>query len=155
MDAETLARAKDLAAKHLGRRMRSERELEAYLEQKGLGPAVVARVIRDFRRVGLIDDRVMARDWAERHLARQPSGRRAVEERLLARGVRGEIVDEVLGEIYAGESERELALRALRGHLARVKHLVPDARRRRLFRFLIQRGFSEEIVSEFFEEMDP
>jgi regulatory protein len=154
MDPVELQRAKDLAARHLGRRMRSERELETYLERKGFERDIVARLISDFRRVGLLDDRALVREWTERRLANYPSGRRAVEHKLMARGVEREIITEVLDEVLSSEDERELSRRAAATYLRRVRDLSADVRDRRLYRFLVQRGFSRETITEYFDEME-
>jgi regulatory protein len=154
MDLAELQRAKDLAARHLGRRMRSEREMRMYLERKGFEIGIVSRVIGDFRRVGLLDDRALVRDWTERRLASRPSGRRAVEQSLAARGVEREIISEVLDEVLPSESERDLSRRAAAGYLRRVQNLSTEVRDRRLYRFLLQRGFSHETIAEFFQEMN-
>jgi regulatory protein len=154
MDAATLVRAKDLAARHLGRRMRSERETELYLKGKGFAPEIIARVVRDFRRVGLLNDRTMAREFAERRLANRPCGRLAIERELRARGVGERAGAEALEEVYPPELEKEKARSAAAKYGERLRRVQPEARARRLYRFLVGRGFSRETVSEFFEEME-
>ena len=154
MDLVELQRAKDLAARHLGRRMRSERELETYLKRKGFEGDIVARLISDFQRVGLLDDRALVREWTEQRLANHPSGRRAVEHKLATRGVEREIIAEVLDEVLPSEYERELSRRAAATYLRRVRDLSTEVRDRRLYRFLVQRGFSSEIIAEYFNEME-
>ena len=154
MEEARLLRAKDLAARQLGRRMRSERELETYLERKGYGRKIIHRLIADFRRVGLLDDRALARDWAERRLERMPSGRAALHRTLRARGIEERTVSEILDEVYSAESEAELCRRAAAGVLPRLDRLPTEKRRRRLYGFLAQRGFSRDTVCEFLEEWD-
>ena len=131
MDSPSLVRAKDVAAKHLGRRMRSELEIERFLELKGFTSEVITRVLQDFRRVGLLDDRAMARDYMERRLAKRPCGRLAVERELLARGVAAETAAEVLGDVYPWEAEREGARTAAARYAERLKALGPEDRARR------------------------
>ncbi len=154
MDEAALLRAKDLAARHLGRRRRSEREIRTYLEGKGFAQDVTGRLIVDFRRVGLLDDRALARDWAEHRLERMPSGRAALRHKLLARRIEERTINEVLDEVYSSGSERELCRRAAAGVRARLDRLPPEKRKRRLYGFLARRGFAREIISEFFEEAD-
>lgn len=154
MDSFSLVRAKDAAAKHLGRRMRSEQEIERFLELKGFASDIIARVLRDFRRVGLLDDRVMARDFTERRLAKRPCGRLAIERELLTRGVAAETVADVLGDAYPRESERDVARSAAARYQERLTERRPEVRTRRLYRFLVQRGFTPETLSDLFEETE-
>jgi len=154
MDQTVLLRAKDLAAKHLGRRMRSERELRVYLERKGFGAGVVDRVVRDFRRVGLVNDRALVEEWTERRLANHPCGRPLIERGLLARGLPEETVAEVLDGIGAFRSEANLARRAAEAYLVRLRRLEPEAQRKRLYRFLLGRGFSQETATGFVDEIE-
>ncbi|MCK4546094.1 MAG: regulatory protein RecX [Candidatus Eisenbacteria sp.] len=154
MDRTTLQRAKDLAAKHLGRRMRSEREIEMYLGGKGFDTDTITQVVCDFRRVGLLDDRALIRNWADRRLALRPSGRLALERKLAARGIDEEVLAQELDDIYATVSEDDLCEKAAAGCLRRIGNLPAAKRRGKLYRFLLQRGFSRSVITEFLEEMD-
>ena len=153
MDADALARAKDLAAGHLGRRTRSVREMETYLERKGVAAAVRSQVIRDFLRVGLLDDRALARDWVERRTAGSPWGRRALASRLAARGVAADVIAGVLDEMLAGDAEDRLCRRAATERCARLGRVPPAKRRDRLYRYLLGRGFPPETVRDVVEDM--
>ncbi len=154
MDEAKLLRAKDLAARHLGRRMRSVREIETYLERKGFEPGIIRRLVADFGRVGLLDDRALAEDWARYRVERMPCGRRALRQSLIARRIPRDTIDSVLDEVLASDTERELSRRAASGFLRRLNRLPPEARKQRLYRFLVRRGFSRETITELFEEAD-
>jgi regulatory protein len=154
MDEDVLRRAKDLAARHLGRRMRSEREVGGHLAKKGFEPDVIVRVLEDFRRVGLVDDRALVLEWTERELPRAPAGRRAVEARLRARGVAPGVLGEVLDGIFSREAETELGRKAAERYAPRLKRLPEGARKQRLYRFLMARGFSAETAADLVAETD-
>lgn len=154
MSRTPLERAQAACLRVLAHHARTEAQIRRRLERDGLS-GQADEAVAWLRRLGYLDDAAWARARARALLAPGCLGPRAALHRLVAAGIpaaaAGRAVDEVLrgpeGEVGRGEAELQLC-RALAGHRARAPLDALDARARaRLARFLLGRGFAEEVVA--------
>ncbi len=139
-------KTRDAAMRFLARRKYGTQEMRLKLVRKGCDPAAVERVIDHLRSIALLDDAEFARAYVRDRRNLRPAGRRALEAELRKRGVGREIVSSVLQEL-ADDASEELSARLLAGkYLARLGRLEPEARRVRLHRFLLRRGYDPDAV---------
>ncbi|MBE3551189.1 MAG: regulatory protein RecX [Brockia lithotrophica] len=145
-----VARAKERAISLLARRMRTEAEVRRALRAKGFSPEVVRAVVRELKRQGYLDDRRYAETYVELRTASSPRGRWALFAELRKKGVDREIADAVLRDLDS-EEEYRLARSLAERRLPRLEG-DEEARRMRLARFLLGRGFSASAVLRVLEE---
>jgi SOS response regulatory protein OraA/RecX len=100
-EREALAAAIDAALGYLTARSRSVSEVTGFLHRKHFPPGVAAAAEARLTELGLLDDRALARSWAEEALGRRREARARVERALAARGVAPELVAEAIGEAAA------------------------------------------------------
>jgi regulatory protein len=120
----------DLALRALRFRDRTAAELDARLEQRGIGEPERTQALETLERVGYVDDERFARNRAEQ-LAERGSGDALIRDDLERRGLAADVVELALSEL---EPERERAARIAerRGHTLKT------------VRYLASRGFGEE-----------
>ncbi len=99
--------AVETALRALRFRDRTTAELDARLEQRGVGEAEREQALETLERIGYVDDERFARGRAER-LAERGSGDALIRDDLERRGVAAEIVEAALAEL---EPERSRAAR--------------------------------------------
>jgi regulatory protein len=131
----------DLALRMLARRDRTEREVRRALEARGVSPREVGRVLGRLRRLGYIDDRRFAIDRSER-LQERGYGSHRIRRDLEEHGIPEELAESVLP---GREVERAIAERLLRERFGETPIRDPECGRRAA-RFLVGRGFSDEVV---------
>ena len=124
--------AVETALRALRFRDRTAAELDARLEQRGVGEAEREQALETLERVGYVDDERFARSRAER-LAERGSGDALIRDDLERRGVAAEIVDAVLSELEP-ERERAAQIAERRGPGDRTA------------RYLAARGFGEDAL---------
>ena len=122
----------DLAIRALRFRDRTAAELEARLEQRGVGEAEREQALETLERIGYVDDERFARSRAER-LAERGSGDALIRHDLERRGVAAEIVEAVLAGIEP-EGVRAARIAARRGPGGKTA------------RYLAARGFGEDAL---------
>ena len=133
------------ALRLLSVRSRSRRELRSRLLRAGFEADEVVEELSRLESVGLIDDGAFARQLAEHELSVRGSGRRAVIDRLMAKGIDRETADRTLEELGTQDEEsRALALALTR--LRRLGGVEPDAAYRRLVPFLQRRGYGPGVA---------
>ncbi len=132
----------------LGYRARSARELRERLKRAGYAGETVDEVISRLEELGYLDDEGFARELA-RSEARKYGPRRIYGD-LRRAGIDEEAAWEVVEEEFAGRSEHEAAREAARRRYNTGEG--SDAQVRRVYSFLMRRGYSAGICAEVARE---
>ena len=82
----------------------------------------------------------------------RPTSKRIMRRELISQGVDKSTVDRVLAEIDEAD-ETILALQVARKQVNRYKSLAPNVVKRRLYAFLIRRGFGHETVAQVMRQI--
>ena len=135
------------ALNFLGYRARSEREVRDRLRRYGYGEETVGGVLERLEELGYLDDedfaRIAAREKARRY------GPKRVSAELRRSGVDAELAEEAVQEEFAGRSESEQARYAA---ARRYNRGGSTAEARRVYGFLMRRGYSAEVCAEVARE---
>jgi regulatory protein len=142
------ALAMSRALHFLGYRARSEKELRDRLRRYGYGEETVEGVVGRLKELGYLDDEEFAR-LAAREKARRYGPRKVLGE-LRKSGVDAELAQDVVDEEFAGRSELEEASSAAARRYNRGGSNAAEARR--VYGFLMRRGYSAEVCAEVARE---
>jgi regulatory protein len=141
------ALAMNRALHFLGYRARSRREVRERLRRYGYGEETVEGVIGRLEELGYLDDEEFARAVA-REKARRYGPRRVLGD-LRRSGVDAELAQGVVDDEFAQRSQLEEA-RSLAAR--RYNRGGSDAEARRVYGFLMRRGYSAEVCAEVARE---
>lgn len=142
---EKVASAKDQALKALAARDHTRQEMNELLVRKRFSPQVIEATILELEAMGLIDDRKVAQNYVRLRTEGEQPSRLELEVTLEERGIDLSIIESVLQEALAGRDEQTDALELARERVrTSPTRLAPDAIRRRVYAYLIRRGFDEE-----------
>lgn len=136
----------DRALRLLAVRPRSRQELASRLRRAGFEPEAVEAELVRLESVGLVDDDAFARQLAEHHVAGRRSGRRAVQAALAAKGVRRDVIDDVVAALPEDESERARAVAEDRARALRA--LPAEKAYGRLVAYLARRGYEPAVARD-------
>ncbi|WP_395979009.1 regulatory protein RecX [Christensenella sp. MSJ-20] len=142
---QTRVSAMDRALTYLGYRMRSKKEMEDYLRQKGYEAGEIQETMDRLADYGYIDDVAFSREFLRSRLNRGPVGRKKLEYDLLKKGVDREAIARVLEEYHGQEEEercRELAER-LAAQKGRNRKALQSVQRT-----LLARGFGYDLIRQ-------
>lgn len=149
---EALQKAVDRAMNYLSFRPRSREEVRRYLRQKQTPAELIDAVIERLNQLDLINDEMFASFWIESRERFRPKGAQAIKSELKMKGVKREVIDEVVTD----EQDEELALRAGRKKaqsLLRQANIDYNTFRTKLGPFLQRRGFSYEITKRVVQQL--
>ncbi len=138
------------ACKLLGRQAYTRSGMARKLAGRGEAENVEI-VLERLAESGYIDDRAFAQNYIQSRSARHPSGRRLLEMKLKSKGVPDTIIKETLNELEP-ETEEAAAQALAKKKAVSLKKLEPAARKRRIFQFLLNRGFSPNIAKKYAKE---
>jgi regulatory protein len=136
------------ALRRLALRDHSERELVGALSRKTFTPEEIGLVIERLRRERLLDDSRYATRHASARIGGRGMGRNRVRAELQRRGIARDTVEAGIAEALRDVSEAESLDAVARRYWGQHARISPDARFRRLFAFLLRRGFAAALVSQ-------
>jgi regulatory protein len=132
----------------LGYRARSARELRERLLRAGYLGKTVDEVISRLEELGYLNDEEFARELAQSEARKY--GPRRIYGDLRRAGIEEEAAREVVEEEFAGRSEHESAREAAQRRYNTAEE--SDAQARRVYGFLVRRGYSASICAEIARE---
>lgn len=134
-------------------RLRSEKELEERLKQKGFSPEQAQETVSFLKEKEFIDDRVFAKKWVASRL-RKPLGLRSIRQELVAKGIAKDIIAESLIGAQDGYSEKLIVQQLAQKRFARSRGVERLKVRARVYTYLLRRGFSPDIIKEVLTNHD-
>ena len=111
-------------------------------------------MLADLARLGYINDRQFAEQWASGRIRLRGFGRRRIEQELRNKGIDREIVGEALGQAFGADTEAETAHKEAEKKLNIMKSADRETRRRRLAGFLERKGFSYDVIRIVLKDTD-
>ena len=143
----------DRAMEALSSRLHSRSELRKKLVRREYGDAVVDAVLDDLSRLGYLDDERFAKSKALSAAQHKHHGRRRAFVELIKSGVKGDVADKALKDVYAEHDSTAVARELARKQLPRLQKLDPLVARRRLVGMLQRRGFDYESIKPVVDEV--
>ncbi|MBN1526766.1 MAG: regulatory protein RecX [Candidatus Omnitrophica bacterium] len=150
---KTGSRALNNAYSLLRMRPRSEFEIRERLRAKGYGGALIDDIVAGLKSRGDIDDRKFAGFWVDSRMHLNPVGDVVLRHELKAKGVATAVIDAALEAKSKAYDEYELALAMAAERFERLKKLDRPKAMKRLYDFLLRRGFAYETVRRIVEKL--
>lgn len=132
---------------------KSRTELAGKLKRKGFDGALIKETLDELEEQGIVNDRVYARELTARFTQAKPSGRKKIEFELKRHAVPEKIQEEVL-EAITPENETERAREIARERWQRMEKQPPLKRKKKVYDFLVRRGFDFQITRDIIEELE-
>lgn len=150
IDSRDKARA--YALRLLRYRGRSEKELTERLLIKGATKQIVISTIRHLKKIGLIDDVLLAESLKRHALADKLLSHYAAKQFLLNRGIQPDLVEKLFD--HPASTDRYNAKVLLNKKARTLKNYPPEIQKRRIYHALMRKGYSyrtiKTVLSEYF-----
>lgn len=128
-------------------------ELRKKLEDKGYPGPLIDQVLAELKSQGILDDTVYARDLVARLTQLKAEGKFKVAFELKRRGISSNIRQELLDTMTL-ETELTRALEQARIKWLGWQKLDRSKRKKRVYDFLIRKGYDFQIVHEVLTQLD-
>ncbi len=139
------------ALKTLKVRPHSEFEVRSKLANKKFSREDVDDAINYLYSLDLLDDRAFTRSWITYRLAR-PFGFKRIVQELRQKGVDLHLIDEELVP-FKESFDAEVVMDLARRRALRLTGIDPAKRKKRIFDFLLRRGFSHELIYQAIKKL--
>ena len=134
-------------------RQRSEKEISDRLRKKKFSEDLIKETLDFLREKKFVDDAAFCRGWIRERLARSIGPRRIFQE-LKLKGIDKQIIESGLNEVKESYNEDQTARELAQRRLASLKDLDPQTARRRIYGYLLRRGFSPEVVIDTLNHLE-
>lgn len=134
-------------------RQRSEKEIIDRLKKKKFPEELINETIVFLREKKFIDDLAFSQAWIRERLAHSIGPRRLKQE-LKSKGISEEIIENNLREAQESYSEAETVRELAASRFNRLKNVEPGAAKRRIYAYLLRRGFSPETVIDTINQFE-
>lgn len=140
-------RPMDVALKALSRRRMTSGQMRNLLFKKGCDPEESERCLDRLSSWGYLDDKSYVKEVLKYMLGDCPVGKRRAVYDLVKKGFDKDLAEEEATEAYKDLYEGDLARRAASKYLnGRRCESLKDQERKRLFRWLMRRGFEIDAI---------
>jgi regulatory protein len=147
------ARIRNNAYALLRMRPRSESEMRGRLKLKGYAAPLVSELICELKKTGEIDDERFARFWVESRMHSNPMGDVVLRHELKQKGVRDAVIDAALEAKAKNYDEFDLAFSMAEERFERFKKLDRPKAMKRIYDFLLRRGFKYDNIRKVIESL--
>jgi len=139
------------ALRFVSYRPRSIRELRAFLHKTlkrhhTTAPVVVDSVMERLTELGYADDEAFIHWWVQQRSSAAPRGKRVIVLELIGKGIPRELAERYVAGHRDTEAEFGLAKQVAGKRRTRLFGLQESERRRKLYAYLLRRGFTSEIA---------
>ncbi len=146
-------RAKNNAYALLRQRPRSEYEIRNRLKLKGYDESVIEDLVSGLKQAGDIDDLKFAKLWMESRMRLNPVGDVVLKHELREKGVSDSIIEATLNEKAVKYDEYEVAFSMAKERFKRLKKLDRAKATKRLYDFLMRRGFAYDTIRKIIDNL--
>ena len=126
-------------------RQRSEQELRERLEKKKFDKQIIEETLSFLKERSFIDDSSFAKSWIDSRI-KKPLGIRRLKAELLIKGISKAIIDSCIDEIKENYPESKIVAGIVKDRLDKLKGCDPQKAKKRVYAYLLRRGFSPETV---------
>lgn len=133
-------------------RPRSEKEIRDWFKRKKVPEEVIEVVFNRLNNLDLVNDLAFAKWWIEQRQTFRPKSKRFIQFELRKKGIKNEIISELLSG-WGSENEESIALSLAEKRHKRLAHLPIEEQRKKLTQFLASRGFSWSEVKKVIDQI--
>jgi regulatory protein len=147
MESSPKKQARITSLRLLAATPKSRNELYERLLEKGYPEEIIQETLTTLEKDGLLNDRRLADDIRHRFYESKPSGTRRLDFELKRRGISEQIRQNIVDEADPEEESKRAKDIALL-QWQKFERLPHDKRKKRVYDFLLRRGFSFDIARD-------
>ncbi|MBN1913305.1 MAG: regulatory protein RecX [Candidatus Omnitrophica bacterium] len=133
-------------------RLRSESELRLRLKNKSFTHGVIQATVDFLKLKKFLDDDYFAKAWISSRL-KKPLGLRRIRQELRQKGIEKSIIEDQIGKVKEDYCEEDVIRRIIKERSSKNRGLAPQKAKRRLYAYLLRRGFTPGSVIEAIRQL--
>ena len=134
-------------------RPRSAAELKERFKREGYFDETIDESLDYLQKNGYLNDTLFAEKFARSKLQKKDIGESSLRFELHKKGISKSIIESIIKKIYGETPELDIALKAGKKKLRTIRTADDIAKKRKLYQFLAQRGFSADVIRQVIGEL--
>ena len=134
-------------------RPRSAAELKERFKREGYFDETIDESLDYLLKNGYLNDALFAEKFARSKLQEKDIGESSLRYELHKKGISKSIIESIIKKIYGETPELDIALKAGKKKLRTIRTADDIAKKRKLYQFLAQRGFSADVIRQVIGEL--
>ena len=134
-------------------RPRSAAELKERFKREGYFDETIDESLDYLLKNGYLNDALFAEKFARSKLQKKDIGESSLRFELHKKGISKSIIESIIKKIYGETPELDIALKAGKKKLRTIRTTDDIAKKRKLYQFLAQRGFSADVIRQVIGEL--
>lgn len=126
-------------------RPRSQEEINAWLKKKKVHESLYEELFIRLKRLELVDDKKFTLWWVDQRQSFRPKSKRILNYELRTKGIKKEIIEDVLAEVKI--DEEKIAKELLEKKMYRWKNLGSHQARQKMSEYLAGKGFGWDTIN--------
>lgn len=151
-NTDILQKAKNYCFLLLKFRARSETEIYDSLKRKKFDEEIISQACKSLKEKRFIDDDCFAQQWIAARL-RKPFGLRRIRQELILKGIADSVIESNIAKITNNYSEEDIILNIAKTKLSKFTGQDTDKEKKRLYGYLLRRGFSSETIMDVINKL--
>lgn len=143
-------------------RTRSEKEVRDYLknlsfkrkvkDKEEISGLVIDQLVEKLKQKGMLNDLEFAKAWVESRRRSKGKSAKALKMELIKKGIKRDIIEEVVRLQVTGYSEEGLAEKALEKKMKSWKNLDRQTFKKKAYGYLMRQGFEYSLIKSLVEK---
>lgn len=136
-----------LGMNYLSYQIRSEKEMNDYLKEKGIGAKDRQSIIRRLAELSLINDEVFGESYVRTQMRLSDKGPQFLAQQLKQKGLTPEHIEHALS-LYSLSDQLEIAVKTGEKFLKKTRRTSYRESQQKLKMHLMKKGFAKEVIDE-------
>ena len=143
---------KKIAYDYLSYRIRTVSEIKKKLKSKKIPDGTIEKVLKHLSELGLTNDEEFAKQLVLEKIKRKLAGKKLIKQKLFEKGILKSVGEDVLEKVFKDVDEKELALENFRKYFPRIKVKSRDEKRKKVYDYLVRKGFDYDVINQIIYE---
>ena len=129
-------------------RPRSKKEIDDWFYKRQVHTSIQDKLIRKLEKLRLYDDEEFARWWVQQRINFRPRGKKLLRIELSQKGVKKDVVEDVMAELDNEIDEYEIAKKMMQKNSYKWDKYDTKEKKMKASLFLARKGISWEVIKE-------
>lgn len=141
-----------MALNYLSYQLRSQKEIEDYLKGREIAGPSIEEIIKRLESLQLVDDLVYGESYVRTQMRTSDKGPSVVRQQLKKRGLKEEVVEQVL-QLYTEEEQSRVALEVATKAARKYGRNSHYERLQKIRQYLMTKGFNGDVITMTLETL--
>ena len=150
---ERIIRVKQSSLNYVAYKQRTEKQVRLKLKEKSFDNKEIDIAIKFLYEFNYLDDKNYARVFSKEYVDRKKAGPKRLFSELLKRGIKKDLAEKIVQEVFEARNNYEIALEAAHKKYKAVQFKTKEKQVESVVNYLMRQGFAYETIKKVKEKI--